>query len=191
MGYYQGIGARKVASIAPSARLPQAQPACLTDRKTQLDDCGNWAVSASWTIPTATVSGIYFAKLTRSDTGGASHIVFILRDDASTSDLMFQTSDTTWQAYNDYGGASLYAGANGTKGTKMSYNRPFSTTASNPNSWVFGSKYPTVRWLEANGYNVSYSTGVDSDRNGSLIAQQKVFLSVGHTREDHVLGSGT
>ena len=57
------------------------------------------------------MSGIYFAKVVRTDTGGASHIVFVVRDDASTSDMLFQTSDTTWQAYNDYGGNSLYTGA--------------------------------------------------------------------------------
>ncbi len=37
-----------------------------------------------------------------------------------------------------------------------------------------------VRWLEANGYDVSYFTGVDSDRLGDLIRNHKVFLSVGH-----------
>ena len=41
---------------------------------------------------------------------GASHIVFIVRDDDGASDLLFQTSDTTWQAYNSYGGNSLYVG---------------------------------------------------------------------------------
>jgi hypothetical protein len=181
MGYYQGNGARKVVSIRPSASLPQTQAACLTDSATLLYDCGNWSVSATWHIPATAVSGIYFAKLTRTDTGGASHIVFIVRDDASTSDLLFQTSDTTWQAYNFYGGNGLYANPNtGVKGTKVSYNRPFDTADTNANSWVFGSEYPMVRWLEANGYNVSYFTGIDSDRNGSLLAQHKVFLSVGH-----------
>ena len=64
-------------------------------------------VSASW--PTgAAVSGIYVAKLKRADTGGASHIVFIVRDDARQADVLVQTSDTTWQAYNQYGGGSLY-----------------------------------------------------------------------------------
>jgi hypothetical protein len=37
-----------------------------------------------------------------------------------------------------------------------------------------------IRWLEANGYDVSYVTDVDSDRYGSLIRNHKVFLSVGH-----------
>src|SRR3954453_192029 len=37
-----------------------------------------------------------------------------------------------------------------------------------------------VRWLEKNGYDVSYFTDVDSDRNGALIKNHKTFMSVGH-----------
>src|SRR2546428_119800 len=40
----------------------------------------------------------------------ASHIVFVVRDDAGRSDVLYQTSDETWQAYNRYGGASTYGG---------------------------------------------------------------------------------
>ncbi len=51
MGYYGGMGARKIATITPSATLPQNQPNCLTNAPTGLIDCGNWAVSASWAVP--------------------------------------------------------------------------------------------------------------------------------------------
>ena len=37
-----------------------------------------------------------------------------------------------------------------------------------------------VRWLEANGYDVSYITGVDTDRRGAELLEHKAFLSVGH-----------
>src|SRR5581483_8153964 len=190
MGYYQGNGARKVASVPVSLPQPQTQPACLTDTPTGLVDCGNWAVSASWTVPADAVSGIYFAKVVRADTGGASHIVFIVRDDASTSDILFQASDTTWQAYNSYGGNSLYVGNAPSVGYqagrayKVSYNRPFNDRATagglGTSNWVFYAEYPMIRWLEANGYNVSYFTDTDSDRRGSLIKNHKLFLSVGH-----------
>ncbi len=108
MGYYGGMGARKVATV--NATGPQNQPSCLTDPTTGLVDCGNWTVSASWAVPSTATSGIYFARAVRTDTGGASHIFFIVRDDASTSDILFQTADTTWQAYNTWGGNSLYTG---------------------------------------------------------------------------------
>ena len=132
-------------------------------------------------MPANAVSGIYFARLVRTDNGGASHIVFIVRDDASTSDVLFQTSDTTWQAYNNYGGNSLYTGSPAGRAYKVTYNRPFNTRAvDSGQDWVFNAEYPMVRWLEANGYDVTYATGVDSDRFGSRILNHKTFLSVGH-----------
>ncbi len=181
MGYYGGQGARLVTTVNPSAALPQSQPTCLTDNTTGLVDCGNWGVSASWAVPASAASGIYFAKLVRPDTGGASHVVFIVRNDASTSKLVFQTSDTTWQAYNSWGGNSLYVGAPAGRAYKVSYNRPFNTRIiDGGQDWVFNAEYPMVRWLEANGYDVSYTTGVDSDRRGNLLTNHKTYLSVGH-----------
>ncbi len=179
VGYYGGQGARKVASILPSASLPQSQPACLSDASTGLIDCGNWGESASWLVPANATSGIYIAKLVRLDTGGASHMVFVVRADAGGSQMLFQTSDTTWQAYNDYGGNSLYTGSPAGRAYKVSYNRPFNTRATHAQSYFFNAEYAMVRWLEASGYDVSYFTGVDTDRNGSSIVSHKVFLSVG------------
>ncbi len=183
LGYYGGMGARKVATIAPSAALPQNQPNCLSNATTGLVDCGNWGVSASWAVPATAVSGLYLARPVRTDTGGASHIPFVVRDDAGGSEMLFQTSDTTWQAYNQYGGNSLYVGSSGIasdRAVKVSYNRPFTTREINPEDWIFNAEYPMIRWLEANGYDVSYFTGIDSDRLGAEIREHKVFLSVGH-----------
>ncbi len=185
IGYYGGTGARKIVSIAPAAQFPQIQPPCLTDSTTNLADCGNWAVSASWQVPSNATSGVYFALLTRTDTGGKSHIVFVVRNDASHSDILYQTSDETWQAYNNYAGHSLYGSTgfdSANRAFKVSYNRPFSIRGLGAESatWLFGPEYPMIRWLEANGYDVTYSTGVDAARNGSLILNHKVYLSSGH-----------
>jgi len=186
LGYYGGLGARRIATIAPSSPLPQAQPACVTDSASGLIDCGNWAESASWPVPATATSGIYFARLSRPDTGGASHIVFVVRDDAGRSDLLFQTSDTTWQAYNQYGGNSLYRGGPATspaRAYKVSYNRPLTTRGTDTANSPFNAEYPMVRWLEANGYDVSYISGIDTDRSGATLVNplnHRVFLSVGH-----------
>src|SRR3954454_489926 len=110
LGYYQGLGARKVApGLLPSAALPQTQPACQTSSSTGLVDCGNWGVSASWTVPADAVSGVYIAHLVRDDTGGESQIPFVVRGDAGHSDMVVQTSDESWAAYNAYGGNNLYS----------------------------------------------------------------------------------
>src|SRR5262245_32382409 len=183
LGYYGGLGARLITTLQPSATLPQTQPQCLTEPSTGLIDCGNWAESASWAVPSNATSGIYIAKLVREDgVSGESHIVFIVRDDSGDSDLLFQTSDTTWQAYNSYGGNSLYVGSPAGRAYKVSYNRPFNLRGISPfgATWLFGAPYPMVRWIEANGYDVSYISGVDTDRRGAEILGHKVFLSVGH-----------
>jgi N,N-dimethylformamidase beta subunit-like, C-terminal/Bacterial Ig domain len=184
MGWYGGNGARRVATIHHAGA--ENQPPCDVDATTTgLVDCGDWTVSDAWNVPADATSGIYFAHLVREDgTPGESHVVFIVRDDASRSSLLFQTSDTTWQAYNDFGGHSLYSGGPGqnpSRAYKVSYNRPFRTRAvDGGEDWVFNAEYPMVRFLERNGYDVSYFTGVDSDRFGGLIQQHRTFLSVGH-----------
>jgi hypothetical protein len=183
MGYYAGAGARKIATVNPSAALPQTQPACIDESSTTgLIDCGNWAESASWAVPSTAVSGVYFARLVRTDNGGASHVIFIVRDDASTSAMLFQTADTTWQAYNSYGGNSLYQGAPIGRAYKVSYNRPFTTRGTTPEArdFVWANEWPMIKWIEANGYDVTYTSGIDSDRRGQLIKNHKLFLSVGH-----------
>jgi len=187
LGYYAGLGARRVATVQPSAPLPQTQPACLSDPATGLVDCGNWQVSASWHVPTNATSGIYIAKLVREDPedGRASHIPFVVRDDRDHSDLLFQTSDLRWQAYNAYGGNSLYTGSPAGRAYKVSYNRPITTRCCTyPDGafqgYLFDGEYPMVRWLERNGYDVSYTTGVDTDRRGSELLEHHAFLSVGH-----------
>lgn len=188
IGYYQGIGGRKVGTGVVTATLPQIQPPGIYDATTGLLDCGNWAESAYWDVPATAVSGVYTAKLTKTaPSGGSQQIIFVVRDDAGTSDLLFQTSDATWQAYNTYGDNgirnSFYTGSvsgypNG-RAPKISYNRPF-LAGIYDKDFFFRGEYAMVRWLERNGYNVSYTTCVDADRNGGLIKNHKVYLSVGH-----------
>jgi hypothetical protein len=189
MGYYQGNGARLVDRI--QATGPQnASTECMTGGYPGLVDCGNWSVSATWNIPADAVSGIYFAHLIREDLppgeNKESHVFFVVRDDASTSDIYYQTSDMTWEAYNQYGGESLYTGGPlptpgyPSRAAAVSYNRPFTTRGTGPEDFVFNAEYPMVRWLERNGYDVSYETGVDSDRYPSLLRQHRVFMSTGH-----------
>jgi hypothetical protein len=114
----------------------------------------------------------------------ASHIYFIVRDDDGRSDMVFQTADTTWQAYNRYGGTSTYGTFDPAKPAerayKVSYNRPFVTRDYRAVNLVFNAEYPMVRFLESNGFDVSYISGVDTARRGEELLEHKVFLSVGH-----------
>jgi hypothetical protein len=110
LGYYGGAGARKVATLQHQGAAP-VQPDALVEASTGMVDAGNWSVTDSWTMPADAVSGVYVAKLVRQDgTFGEAHVPFIVRNEASTSDIVFQTSDLTWQAYNGWGGANVYGG---------------------------------------------------------------------------------
>ena len=208
MGYYQGNGARLVTSVTPSANLPQAQPACMTQTSTGLVDCGNWGISATWTIPSSSVSGIYFARLIRTDTGGANHIVFVVRDDASNSTLLFQTSDTTWQAYNQWPDSySLYTNDRKDRivlssGVKVSFDRPYGKYVQiydNPLSQGSGEfllwEFPLAFWMEQHGYDVTYVSNSDVHSDLKTVTRGKAFLSVGHdeywSREqyDHLMAA--
>src|ERR1700761_2131126 len=182
IGYYGGMGARKIATVTPSAPLPQTQPACFTNTTVGLMDCGNWAVSASWTVPTTAVSGVYIAHLVRTDTGGDSHIVFVVRNDSSHSDILFQTNDETWQAYNYYGEGSLYGDNSGvfdlsSRSYKVSYNRPFLTRSYNDESAssLFRAEFGIIGGLEQKRYGGNFFTSIDGARNGSLIKNHKVY----------------
>lgn len=235
LGYYQGLGARLHASIRPVVELPQIQPPCYTDNTTWVYDCREWAVSARWSIPKATVSGVFIARLVRLDDqpntwradnsqaqedprfampGGdsmrapqpqphaygangmgklrnpmkeprASLIYFVVRDESSHADILVQTSDTVWQAYNNAGGTSTYGSIDPANPRprcyKASYNRPLNTRQMRPVNAYLGSEYPIDRFLEANGYDVTYASGVDVDRIGTrILSQHKVFISQGH-----------
>jgi hypothetical protein len=200
LGYYGGDGARLVASIDHNASSAIVQPNPIVDPATGLVDAGNWSVTDSWNVPTAAVSGVYVADLIREDkTAGAFQIPFVIRNDSSHSDIVFQTDDETWQAYNGWGGANLYGGNGpapvvnlGSAGTiaagaafAVSYNRPIMTrdgvgTFAGPQDMVFGAEYPAIQWLEQNGYDVSYISGIDTATNGSLLLNHKVFMDVGH-----------
>jgi hypothetical protein len=186
LGYYQSFGARKITTIPMSSAAVQPTP--LTNAALGLVDAGNWSITTSWAVPSTSVSGVYIAHLVRQDAvTGENHIPFIVRDDGTKHDIVFQTSDLTWQAYNGWGGPSLYGGASNSDGRayKVSYNRPIGTrdnvgTYAGPQDFLFGVEISAIRWLEAAGYDVCYIAGVDTDRFGSELLNHKVFLSVGH-----------
>ncbi len=113
---------------------------------------------------------------------GENNMYFVVRDDDGRSDTLFQTSDSTWEAYNLWGGEDFYTGtpSSPTQAKKVSYNRPFGSATNSVNVPLMDAEYPMIRWMEANGYNVSYTTDVDTARRGQELLEHKAFLSVGH-----------
>lgn len=181
LGYYGGTGGRLITSSGTRSGVNQPIPR--PAKGTLLIQC-NW--STSYTLQTGAdwTSGLYIAKLTDQRTGKQSQIWFVVRDDNSTSDILFQSSFTTFLAYNNFGGRSLYGFGNpdGQRAFKVSFDRPFAQTTFSSGEFnnILRWEYNMVRWLESQGYDVSYVTGVDIHSNSSLLSQHRLFLSVGH-----------
>ncbi len=195
LGYYGGDGARIIQEgIKPSASLPQTQPECMHEESTGLIDCGNWSVSASWKVPTEAVSGLYMAQLIRedsSDKGGESQIFFDVTEPESHAPIALKTADSTWEAYNAWGGNSLYTCTKWCpKGEpeaykaaySVSYNRPFDGTlpTDDGKSDPFYAEYQMIRWLEKNGYNMTYVSQPEIASNPGVLLNHKVVISSGH-----------
>ena len=176
LGWYQGTGARLITSL--SNLTGSVYQSAAMDPTTGLVD-NNWPAAFSLTPDSSWVSGEYLVKLTAS-TGPQSYIPFTVTDTRS-SDLVFVQADNTSQAYNAWGGKSLYDfnSTNTARAYKVSFDRPFdrNTGAGDVLIW----EYPTIRWLEKNGYDVSYVSDVDVQATPSLLHNHKAILLVGHS----------
>ena len=185
VGWYAGLGARLRLHAGPLNGVHQL--ACLPAATTGLIDC-NWTPSYTLTIGADWTSGVYLVVLTNAQ-GYQNHVIFVVRD-GRPAPLLFQQSVTTYEAYNNYPsdgvtGKSLYTynsyGANTVAGdpraVKVSFDRPYSGAGTGQ---FFFFEIQFVRWLERSGYDVTYSTDIDTHTSGAVLLNSKAFLSVGH-----------
>jgi len=190
IGWYGGAGGRLVAG--PITRSRTVQPACpITDAATRLVEC-NWtnpyvlSIPNNTSDPTDWASGVYLAKLTGGSTGKQSYIIFVVRDDARQSDIMFQTSVTTYAAYNNWGGYDFYDtdSIGLTPASKVSFDRPYKNSQRHMNGKGAGDflswEINMLRFVEREGYDVAYSTNIDSHTAASRVLNHRMFMSVGH-----------
>lgn len=189
MGYYGGTGGRHMIRLGPFKGEPQPIPMMTIER---LREC-RWEKCISMTIPKEWPSGVYLGKLSRDDLDGfQSYLVFVVKEHRP-SDLLFQVSDLTWQAYNKWpGNDSLYddgapsvwySGPN----VRVSFDRPYAKYCQildAPLSAGSGEfllwEHPMAFWLEKQGYDVTYCSNLDLQLDPGVLELSKVFLSVGH-----------
>jgi Domain of unknown function (DUF4347)/Domain of unknown function (DUF4082) len=175
LGYYNGDGGRLISSATGLNGVKQAAPTI--DPTTKLVEY-NWNTSYTLLTGANWVSGLYLAKLTDSTTGKQSYVEFTLRDDNRPAELGFQEAVTTNAAYNNYGGYSLYSynSINNQEAYKVSLDRPFTPNSIGILTW----EYNMARWLESQGYDISYYSNIDVHTNPFQLFSQNAFLSVGH-----------
>jgi len=190
MGYYGGTGGRLVQTIGPLSGVQQT--ACPTNAITGLLEC-NWSTSYSLSVPTNWTTGIYLAQLINSNKY-FSYIIFVVRNDGRIADLLYQQPVMTYQAYNNYpndlkSGKSVYAstsfGPNTIAGSpcavRVSFDRPYADVGlGNFGLGDYGWEPYFIHWTQKNGYDVSYSTRLDTHENGTRLIKYKGWLTVGH-----------
>jgi Domain of unknown function (DUF4082)/Bacterial Ig-like domain (group 1) len=184
LGFYGGTGGRLMPGGSSGLLNGTTQAACTQDPNTNLVEC-NWTTSYVLQVGNNWTTGLYVAKLTDKTTSKEAHVWFVVRDDSSTADILFQSAASTVLAYSPTGGASLYPfnSINGQRAFKVSYDRPYGQSY-RQDSQEFDTplrvEYNMVRWLESQAYNVTYITNMDVHANAQPLLNNKVFLSVGH-----------
>jgi hypothetical protein len=169
-GWYGGDQGRLVGTVEDLAGSDQ--PACVkASDNTGLKSCSNWSVSATLTTTPAWTSGVYLIKLVRPD-GRANQILLVVRDDDGPQRLLYSVPDNTYQAYNNYGGKSVYPGnssgditvAGDDRAVKVSFDRPYQQTATRQRDFYTFTDLAAVSWLEQQGYSIAYNSSVDLER---------------------------
>ncbi|HEX8732221.1 MAG TPA: N,N-dimethylformamidase beta subunit family domain-containing protein [Ktedonobacterales bacterium] len=186
VGWYQGRGARLLYT-SPNVQGIN-QPAPTVDPVTRAASCANWRDPVSLQIPTSWVSGVYIVKFTTSD-NFMRYTLFVVRDDASRAPVLFQLALATYQAYNLYGGRSLYILQTGSnvfdtagRSYAVSFDRPYGSESGNSNG--LGNlpqiEGPLIRFLERTGYDMTYMADVDLVLHPQPLTQHKLLIIGGH-----------
>src|SRR6266540_4062516 len=123
-------------------------------------------------------------------------MTFVVRDDSSTAPVVYSMDVNTWQAYNFWGGSgnsnlgiNLYgrlndvtlANVSGSRAYTVSFNRPYLDQGSLDGAGNFMVwDFPLIRWMESQGYDISYITDVDLEANPNVLNGHSVFVNTGH-----------
>lgn len=146
-----------------------------------------WPAALKLPIPAEWRSGYYMVTMRARDRGGAyvqrnsrtaeSTCFFVLRSaqPGKDSKVLLELSTHTYNAYNNWGGFSLYAfnGRGGNQGRRVSYERP-------PSSVYERWEQPFVEWAERNGIALDYAANNDLEFHPEILKAYRLVLSVGH-----------
>jgi len=183
LGWYSGLGGRLVACLPGCSALAHGSPEPVPspDAVTGLAAAA-WPITFTVRVPSTWTSGYYVAKVvleSGSNVGMAAPIFFVVRAPAaSQSSILVIAPVNTWAAYNNWGGKSLYA-FNSTEGraaTKVSFDRPYGGGIQWPFSW----ELQLVRFLEREGYDVSYTTDFDVSQDPGELLRHRLIITNGH-----------
>jgi len=191
MGYYGGIGGRLVWQSDELPGLVQPPPSLALFVNTI--EC-QWAPSLTVPIDTTWPPGAYLLKLVGT-TGEQQFVPLCVRDDSSRAAIVIQHSVTTWQAYNRWGGYSLYYGnRNGAfsythnpaggnyedRARIVSFDRPYDHDWASGAADFVGNELPVIYQAEQLGLDVTYWTDIDLHTQPELLTYHRALVSLGH-----------
>jgi hypothetical protein len=140
----------------------------------------------SFTVDDTWPPGCYLLKLV-GDSGQQQYVPLTVRDDNSRAAFVVQNSVTTWQAYNRWGGYSLYYGTTPSGGQDfanrarmVSFDRPYPKEWAQGAADLIGNEFPLLFHLESLGADVTYQTDVDLHERPQLLAHHSCLFSLGH-----------
>jgi len=180
MGWYGGRGGRLV--LRSGERPATAQPPCHHDDTTGLTEC-RWHPTWSVRLPASSVSGVYIGKLVTS--AGAQKDTLLVVRAPRPGPLLAQLETSTYEAYNDWGGGDLYPSVRrvtitgSTQGVEVSYDRPYDTVTGA--GQLFARDIAMVRFLEREGYPVTYTTDTGVDLHPRELLGARAVLDMGHS----------
>jgi hypothetical protein len=178
MGWYAGVGARLVW---------HARDVRVADQAAKIDYVADTrTISADWE-PTAQVpttgwpEGSYLLRLT-AKSGAQRYVPLVLRSTDSQGKILLVHATSTWQAYNAWGGYSLYHGPGGVadyndRSYVVSFDRPYD---GNGAVSFLDSERPVVELAEALGLALAWATSADVDALPELTADATAVISLGH-----------
>ena len=185
LGWYQGIGGRLIMCVpgCRSSHAAIAQPPPTTPGSVTGLFRAPWRVTDRVEIPPDAVSGYYEAKLEivgGAYAGAVGSVPLIVRQSpaAPASAVLVQVPVNTWEAYNPWGGKSLYQFGTSRHAVEVSFDRPFDQQEFY--NMVTRLELPWVRFLERNGIDVSYQTDVDTDRAPGSLLRHRLVFAIGH-----------
>ena len=182
VGWYGGSGSRLVyrSGLYPGV----VQPASVLVAGVN-EVVTRWSTTASVSIGTGWPPGDYLIKIVNTR-GSASFVPLTVRDDGSHAALLVQNAVLTWQAYDKFGGYSLYSGPGDSvadRSRAVSLDRPYAVTATGrqgADAFLTG-EYPVVRLVERLGLDVAYWTDLDLQTRPWLLAQHRALVVAGHS----------
>jgi len=184
MGWYGGQLGRLVWS---SDEMPtEWQLTNSFDRATRMHRA-NWTPSLTFTIDDSWPPGSYLVKLVAS-TGEAHYVPLTVRRDDAVSSLLLVSAVTTWQAYNPWGGRSLYEnfgpGSRRDRSLVVSFDRPYARSYNWGSADFLTHELPLIALIEELGIDTNYATNIDlhtsGDGGSDVLAGRTAVLTTGH-----------